>query len=265
MKASFRLDPKEVHNFKFNDKIWVKDSWFFVQSINDYPVGEKAIVEVDMIKVPDSITPPTVVPATGGVSGQCFSVSYCNNETDLDAEAVAFQYVDCDLNLRSETLYPSTCISVCALYPNPYPLPAKFTEIVNGNCPGGVYATAGAFIELDLQGNNFIAENKITTAILSGATAGPTGTFIPLQYFSVLGDDSIVVDYNVPFGYGAKFDLIFANGASGASIFDMEISLATNGVTGATAYRMITYQPISATYPAGITGANYTALCRIDY
>jgi len=267
LTATFRLDPYDVQGLKFNDKVWVKDSWFFVERINNYPVGEVALVEVDLIKVPDSITPPGVVPATGGTGGVCYSVAVCNNEPDLEFAPVSWTYVDCNFQLQSMTLYPSTCQSVCALYPNPNALPANWTAIPNGNCVDGIYATAGSFVQVGLTAGNSLADGKVTTALLSGSTGGTAGTFIPMQYFTVTGEDSISVLYNVPFGYGAKMDLIFANGVSGATMFSETITLRKDGVIAATAARSTpqTYQPISATWPAGITGGNYTAELILIY
>jgi hypothetical protein len=72
-------------------------------------------------------------------------------------------------------------------------------------------------------------------------------------------------DSDIPTGFGLKV-VLSSSYAPGTALVSQEISLATNGVTGATAGRSGTYQPISATFPAVVSASDtYTAYVNITY
>jgi hypothetical protein len=50
------LDYKKVWDLKFNDKIFIKDSWFMVNKITDYQVGKPTACKVELIRVGESIS-----------------------------------------------------------------------------------------------------------------------------------------------------------------------------------------------------------------
>jgi hypothetical protein len=50
------LDYKKVWDLKFNDKIFIKDSWYMVNKITDYQVGKPTACKVELIRVGESIS-----------------------------------------------------------------------------------------------------------------------------------------------------------------------------------------------------------------
>ncbi len=55
MEAYFDLNGIDIFNFKFNDEIFIKDSYWRVLNIHNYQVGEKATTKVTLIKIIDSL------------------------------------------------------------------------------------------------------------------------------------------------------------------------------------------------------------------
>lgn len=261
--ANFKLNPLEVQSLKFNDKIWVKDAWYFVSKISDYPVGEIAKVKVELIKCPVPALPRLNLGATGALSGTCATVSLCYTQSLL-AESVSYSYVDCDGFLRDITLAPNTCNAVCMLYPPINPLPEFWTAIVTGDCVNGVYVESGEDIDMNIGATGAVLGSNLQVALL-GSTGGTAGTYIPMQYYFLNPQNTIDVTFNVPFGYGVRYDLTWPTGASGASINAMGMLLKTNGATGFYETRAGTYQPISGGFPAAITVANYTGEFIINF
>ena len=51
MVATFNLSYSDVVNLKFNDRIWIKDSWWFPTEIKDYKLGTSDNVQVELIKL----------------------------------------------------------------------------------------------------------------------------------------------------------------------------------------------------------------------
>ena len=51
MKATFKLSSEDIQNLKFNDRIFVKDSYWYPSKINDYLLGEVTPVDVELIKL----------------------------------------------------------------------------------------------------------------------------------------------------------------------------------------------------------------------
>jgi hypothetical protein len=263
--ATFKLDPKVVQSLKFNDKIWVKDSWYMITKITDYPVGDIAKVKVEMIKCPTPALPRVTVGATGPTTGaSCASVSLCYTQS-LTAENTSYNYVDCSGNLQSITLAPDTCNAVCMLYPPVNPLPEYWSAIVTGGCTGGEYFELGEDVEMSIGATGAIIGNNVQ-GVIYGATGGTSGTYIPMQYYFITPQNEINVNFNVPFNYGVKMELLFPTGVSGASIDSQTMILKTNGVTGFAYAATGSYQPVTGIFPLAITGGStYTAELEIDF
>ena len=52
--AYFVLNAEDLINFSFDDIIFIKDAYYYVEKIYDVPMGEKASVKVDLIKLLDN-------------------------------------------------------------------------------------------------------------------------------------------------------------------------------------------------------------------
>jgi len=71
LEAFFSLEFADIYNFNFNDKIFIKDSYWRILSISDYVVGTQDTVKVTLIKQvtaePDCLLTPTGISAFGRV------------------------------------------------------------------------------------------------------------------------------------------------------------------------------------------------------
>ena len=265
VSLTMRLDPADVLELAFNDRIWIKDTWYFVQKIADYVLGQTALVRVDLVKVPAVAIPgPIPLAATGGTGGTtCRTISVCNNNS-FGSPAVSYTYVDCNNDVQSITIEPLSCgPEFCALVPlvNALPSGLSFTDL--GSC-----GSTGASLVLQIVTANAspIFPQEATTVTVSGATGGTAGTYIPIQTYTVEGNNNFSIEWPfLPAGFGVKVELS-SNIALSTPITSQLISLATNGTTGATASRSGTYQPTSAIFPAVINTSNtYTAYVNITY
>lgn len=268
--ANFRLDAKQIQELKFNDKIWVKDCWYFVDKIYDYPVGEIANVKVDLIKCPTPAIPQTTIPATGPTSGTCRSVSLCYT-AELTQLPVSYTYVDCNSNLQSVSLVPMSCATVCMLYPPNNPLPSGWTAVVNGGCtgPNQEFVDEGGFVEFVLSATGATAWNPNTNVAIYASVDGPTGTYLPIQYYLWSSMEEIQVSYNVPYGYWVRVEQEEFGSATGAATggtgYFQEVSLYINGATAATQTQTI-YSPITLDFTSPIDiGGTYGATASIQY
>lgn len=270
--AYFRLDPKQIQELKFNDKIWVKDSWYLVEKIYDYPVGEIEVVKVDLIKCPQVGLPLIQTPATGPTSGVCKSVSLCYT-AELTESAGSYTYVDCNSNLQSVSLVPMSCATVCMFYPPNNPLPAGWTAVVNGGCsgPNQEFVEEGGQVELVLSatGAEFWGTRPNTNVAIYSSADGPTGTYLPMQYYLWSTSDEFQVSYNVPYGNWVRVEQEEFNSATGAATggtgYFQEVSLYINGATAAT-QTQTTYSPIVLDFTTPIDiGGTYGATAAIEY
>jgi len=70
IEAFFALEFADIYQFKFNDKIYIKDSYYRILEINDYVVGMQDSVKVKLIKmvsaVPDCLLSPKPVIGING-------------------------------------------------------------------------------------------------------------------------------------------------------------------------------------------------------
>jgi hypothetical protein len=51
IEAEFSLESNDIRDLRFNDRIWVRDAWYFPISIKDYVLNEKQNVKVELLKV----------------------------------------------------------------------------------------------------------------------------------------------------------------------------------------------------------------------
>lgn len=266
VSVTLRLNPGEILGLKFNDRIWIKDSWYFIQMISDYEVGECNLLKVDMVKVPGAAIPgPIPVAATGGTAGtSCRSVSLCNNNSGSLEGQSTYTYVDCDSNLASVTLPDLTCAApVCMLYPLVNSLPSGWSASDSGVC-----GSTGAALTLHIVSSfsSIPIESPFTTVEVQTAPGGTAGTYTTIQNFT-FDNDQDFYGYvpNLPTGFGLRVRLS-SSYAEGTALTSESISLATNGLTGATTSRTGTYLPITATFPATINATyTYTADVNITY
>ena len=72
LEAFFSLEFADIYNFNFNDKIFIKDSYWRILSISDYVVGTQDTVKVTLIKQvtaePDCLLTPDSITAFGAVA-----------------------------------------------------------------------------------------------------------------------------------------------------------------------------------------------------
>jgi hypothetical protein len=267
VKLTLRIDPADVLGFSFNDRIWIKDTWYFIQLISGYTIGENALVEVDLVKVPAIAIPgPIPAGATGATGGTCRTISLCNNNTASEAGQATYTYVDCESNLQSVTLVDNSCAApLCMLFPLINALPSGFTAADIGPC-----GVTGASLTLEIVNDvqSILIESAITTVEVQGSTGGTAGPYITIQNFTFNGEQDqnfFALVPNVPTGFGLKI-VLSSSYAPGTGLVSQFISLATNGSTGATAGRSGTYQPISAIFPAVVNPSDtYTAYVNITY
>ena len=266
VSLTLRLDPYDVLDLAFNDRIWIKDTWYFIQKIADYVIGQTVLVKVDLVKVPPVAIPgPIPLAATGGTGGTtCRIISLCNNNIGSPTGQATYTYVDCENNVQSVTLPDSSCAApLCMLFPLINALPSGFTASNNGAC-----GTTGASFTLHITtlNNTIPLTYPSTTVEIQGASGGTGGTYTTIQNFTVDGDqDFFALVDNVPTSFGLRV-VLSSSLAPGDAIFSQSISLATNGTTGATAARSGTYQPITATFPATVVNSDtYTADVNFTY
>ena len=87
MEAYFQLDVTDVFNLKFNDKIWVKDSWWRVIELTDYIVAEEQVTKCKLMRLLDigalcQFTPSTISATTGAVRFVNYSGTLSNGSQE---------------------------------------------------------------------------------------------------------------------------------------------------------------------------------------
>jgi len=87
--ANFVLDYSDILDLKFNDYIFVKDAWYFVNSVSDYVAGERSNCRVQLIKLGNNIgvTLPVITPPTYTATSVCYHptsvcASYCCSQSE---------------------------------------------------------------------------------------------------------------------------------------------------------------------------------------
>ena len=53
MECYLNLDVVDIFNFKFNDEIFIRDSYYRILSISNYQIGGKASTKVTLLKIND--------------------------------------------------------------------------------------------------------------------------------------------------------------------------------------------------------------------
>ena len=254
-----RLDSYQIETIRFNDRVWVQDSWYFVNKISDYPVGETALVKVELIKVPAKAIPNITTGASGPAQGECRSVAVCNNNSPLDPfEYNTWTFADCFNNLQTITILPQNCASVCLLFPNAYALPPGWTAIPDGDCSGITPVIAGEYIYIDLGVSGSDGINA--TLLLEGATGGTAGTYIPMQYVNLIGPaDFTGLSINVPYDYGFRTTLTWNNAVPGVDFVEGEFIFMDENTVRVASVSFSGYYagPISTQLPTGVTAADY--------
>lgn len=257
--VTMRLDPHQIEIIRFNDVVWVKDCWYFVTKITDYPVGDVALVKVELIKVPSKALPQIQQGASGPPQGECMSVAVCNNNSPEEpTETNTWTYADCQNNIQTITLLPKNCASICMLFPNAYTLPPGWTAIPNGNCSGITPSPSGEFIYIDLDAPGFAGMD--ITLLIEGATGGTAGTYIPMQYYNMIAIDGFTgAAYNVPYDYGFRATLTWNNGATGTDFVEGSyIFMEENAsLVASISYGGFYAGPIATQLPTGVTAAAY--------
>ena len=57
MECHLKLDEVDIHNFNFNDEIFIKDSYWRIINIHNYQVGQGVSTKVTLLKITDTVTP----------------------------------------------------------------------------------------------------------------------------------------------------------------------------------------------------------------
>jgi len=93
LEMNIVLDYINIFDLRFNDKIFIKDSWFMVNKITDYEVGKPTSCKVELIRVGEQIS---IVPSQL-ITGQlmCYQVA---QETNCDVYC-------CFINGNATTTY----------------------------------------------------------------------------------------------------------------------------------------------------------------
>ena len=250
VNLTMRLDPLDVQELRFNDRIWVKDTWYFINKISDYPVGETALVKVELVKVPlPAIPGPIPVAATGGTAGtSCRQVVLCWEEAFPEAQFSTYTYVDCNSNLASITLTPNTCAApVCMLFPVVNPLPPYWSIADNGPC-----GSTGVDFSLSVGITGLGESTTITISTCPGSTSG---TYTPINVYTYPGNQSASLFNVIPDNSGLRVELTTAL-ATGDAITSGSLQLYQNNVLQVTDSISGTYRKLSVQYPAVINSLN---------
>ena len=250
VNLTMRLDPLDVQELRFNDRIWVKDTWYFINKIVDYPVGETALVKVELVKVPlPAIPGPIPVAATGGTAGtSCRQVVLCWEQAFPESQFSTYTYVDCNSNLASITLTANTCAApVCMLFPVINPLPPYWSIADNGPC-----GSTGVDFSLTVGITGLGESTTITVSTCPGSTSG---TYTPVNVYTYAGNQSASLLNVIPDNSGLRVELTTAL-ATGDAITSGSLQLYRNGVLQVTDSISGTYRKLSVQYPAVINALN---------
>ena len=139
VEASMVLDYKDILELKFNDYIFIKDAWYFINNISDYVVGQNSNCKVELIKLGNNIgvTVPTFIPPQPTYN----SINLCKGVSACDAYCCNSITVENNLYyMNGETIETSSFLfldSAGTIYANAgYYSNGTFTFEVDGN--GGI-------------------------------------------------------------------------------------------------------------------------------
>lgn len=51
IEAAFSLNISDIKDLRFNDRVWIKDAWYFPLTVKDYVVNDRQNVKVELLKV----------------------------------------------------------------------------------------------------------------------------------------------------------------------------------------------------------------------
>ena len=251
--VTMRLNPYIIETLKFNDTVWVKDSWFFVNKVTDYPVGETALVKVELIKVPGRAIPNVIQGATGAIIGSCRTVAICNNNTSEIAQE-SYTYADCDNNIQTVYVPMLSCTQICLLYPSSYPLPAGWSMQDFGPCGTSPIPKQEIFIDFSSLGDPSVE----VSLVIKTATGGTAGNYVPTQYYNTFGDEGATgVFISVPDGFGLSAELSWVNPPPYGFVEGSYLNIAENSIIVANdSYSGYYAGPLSVVLPTAVTGGN---------
>jgi len=80
VEANFVLDWTDIIRLKFNNYVYVKDAWYFVNKITDYIAGQNTNCRVELVKLGNNIglTLPIGVPPGYNPMSLCFGSARCD-------------------------------------------------------------------------------------------------------------------------------------------------------------------------------------------
>ena len=176
LTANFKLDAVDIANFNYNDKIFVKDSYYRVNKIKSYAIGKDISTQVELIKVLQYNSTNPVIGCDLKVSSVAPDgvVSFVDND---DQAAVVTRPCCEGLGYR---FYPSSTNPICvALTSNkndsqlPPVILTDETTVTVGNEGQDVVITGNNVVG-ELKGD-VVAENG--TVVLDNGTDGTDATF----------------------------------------------------------------------------------------
>ena len=94
MIGNFQLDTEDIFSFKFNDKIWIKDSYWRINKINGFAINSNDSTKVELIKLPSKDVECEWVPDSSSLTGQIlFTNGILNNQTGTQSCCTAYGYI----------------------------------------------------------------------------------------------------------------------------------------------------------------------------
>lgn len=80
VEANFVLDWSDIINLKFNDYVYVKDAWYFVNKITDYISGQNTNCRVELVKLGNNIGLTLPIDVTIGLNPVilCYGATRCD-------------------------------------------------------------------------------------------------------------------------------------------------------------------------------------------
>ena len=76
MECHLNLNEVDIFNFKFNDEIFIRDTWWRILKIQNYQVGQKVSTKTTLIKINDTY------------DGTCYECNYVVSQTTLNNNVV---------------------------------------------------------------------------------------------------------------------------------------------------------------------------------
>ena len=113
VEAHFVLDYADILDLQFNDYIFVKDAWYFVNSVSGYIAGKRSNCKVQLVKLGNNIgvTLPVITPPSYAATPVCYHpsnkcASHCCSQFEGAEQTVI--YIDGLTLVTSQTAYNET-------------------------------------------------------------------------------------------------------------------------------------------------------------